>query len=565
MQSSPVRRSWRPALLGAAALALAVLAGGIVWPGRDDAFAPETLRAFSPETRPESGRTLFDYAGVLDHYEEGAHGFLRRMSERFHIEAMIVTLQAMPAQTYLEALAADLVNRWRIGGEFEGRGLLLLLVEQDRQVKLEVTYELEDVFTDAFSGYIEDLQLRPYYLAGDIGTGLVAVMEELEHRARLKQQGEYTPGAIARLDAELLAGGAGARRSLGRYDEEPGHAAATGERSAQGARSPREAWEIILTKWAGKGADIDVDVYTEMTRMAMGDPDEPDPRIRRALPHWQGAEYQVLQDSEHAVIWFGNIKGWHNAPFLFCQTPAGWKFDIVHQRRLVVMGEDPDWMIEQGDYPYVALLGDAPQSTGKDLPLAAEDHYHCRDDAEFARQIRALEKAHQKAPDDVGVLMSLARLNVIAGRRPAHVQPLLDRLRRLAAGNADVHRYAAIYNVDTFLQYKTALRDMQAYVALRPDDAFGHNFIGFLHYRLGDYESSIKSLERAVEKAPDNVYAWSLLARDYALLYRKAGSGASRRRYREQSLAMLQRAASSPTPDAARVAWLRAWLQRRLR
>ena len=559
-----MRRGRRLVVLGVVGTVFLTLAGVRLWHGRDDALDPSPLRAFSLDHRPQSGRYLFDYAGNLEHYEEGVHRFLRRMSERFHIEAVIVTLPAMPVQTSPETLAVDLVNRWRIGGGFEGRGLLLLLVEQDKQVKLEVTYELEDVFTDAFTGYIEDLQLRPYYLADDIGNGLVAVMEELEQRAALKRQGEYSPGVIARLDAELLAGGAGARRSLGRYEKEREAAEAAVGGSGKGAGSPQEAWSVMLAKWAGEGSDIDVDVYTALTRLAMSDPDHADPRTRRSLPHWRNADYQVLQDGEHAVIWFGNVKGWDNAPFLFCRTPTGWKFDIVHQRRLVVMGENPDWMIEQGDYPYVGLLGGARQSTGKDLPLRAEDRYSCRDDAETARRIMALEKAHEDSPADIGVLISLVRLNVITGRRPAHVAPLIKRLRKLAPNDPEVYRYAAIYNVNTFFQYKTALKDMQAYVGLRPDDALGYNFTGFLYYRLGDYEASIEALERAVVVAPDNVYAYSLLARDYALLYRKADADSSRQRYREQSLAMLKKAAGSPTPDSARVARLRGWLARRL-
>ena len=223
-----MQRGWRLAILGAVGVVLIALVWVKFWPGSDNAIELTPLRPFSLDSRPQSNRYLFDYAGSLVHYEEGVHRFLRRMSERFHIEALIITLTVMPAQTYLEALAVDLVNRWRIGSGFERRGLLLLLVEQDRQVKLEVTYELEDVFTDAFTGYVEDLQLRPYYLADDIGTGLVAVMEELEQRAQLKQQGEYTPGVIARLDEELLAGGAGARRSLQRYEKDRKSAAVDG-------------------------------------------------------------------------------------------------------------------------------------------------------------------------------------------------------------------------------------------------------------------------------------------------------------------------------------------------
>lgn len=161
-------------------------------------------------------------------------------------------------------------------------------------------------------------------------------------------------------------------------------------------------------------------------------------------------------------------------------------------------------------------------------------------------------------------MLALARLNVITGRRPNHVTPLLQRLRELVPNQPAVYKYSAIYNVNSFFQYETALKDMEIYRKLRPDDVFGHNFIGFLHYRLGNYQASIESLERAIELAPDNVYAYSLLARDYALLYRQAKSPLSRQRYRDQSLAMLEKAVNTPTADTIRVARLRSWLERRL-
>ena len=201
--------------------------------GQEGDGLPDDLASFSLDERPQTDRFLFDYAGALRHYEEGAHRYLDRLGSRFHIEALIVSLPALPQGHSLETLAADLVNHWRIGADHEGRGLLLLLVDGSKQVKLEVGYALEDVFTDAFSGYVEDLQLGPYYRAGDVGTGLVAVMEMLEERAQIKQQGDYTPELIAQTDAELLAGGAGARRDLRDYAQ----AAATGPATPAGSRS----------------------------------------------------------------------------------------------------------------------------------------------------------------------------------------------------------------------------------------------------------------------------------------------------------------------------------------
>ena len=85
---------------------------------------------------------------------------------------------------------------------------------------IEVSYELENVFTDIFCGHIEDKQLRAYFLNDQVEIGLVAVLEEIEKRAQIKHQANYTVAGIDLLDAELLSGGAGAKRQLTEYQQE---------------------------------------------------------------------------------------------------------------------------------------------------------------------------------------------------------------------------------------------------------------------------------------------------------------------------------------------------------
>jgi tetratricopeptide (TPR) repeat protein len=540
-----------------------VIAAALSWwfIGQEDDGLPDGLASFSLHERPQSDRFLFDYAGALRHYEEGAHRYLDRLGSRFHIEALIVSLPALPQGYSLETLTVDLVNHWRIGADHEGRGLLLLLVDETKQVRLEVGYALEDVFTDAFSGYVEDLQLGPYYRAGDVGTGLIAVMEMLEERAQIKRQGEYTPDLIAQADAELLAGGAGARRDLTDYSQ----AAPAGASTPAGrrARSPEEAWQIMLRKWAGEGADIDVDVYTEMTRVAMGDANRPDPRTLRWLDHWRNADYQVLRRGDHAVIWFGAVDGWENSPFLFCETGDGWRFDIVWQRRLVVMAENPKWQVMQGPFPYIGLMGEAWQSTGKDLPLKADDLYQCAQDTAIAARMAELKQLLAQDPDDAAAAIELMRLNVITDQRPRLVRPLIDRAKELAPGSAEPFKYAAMYNVNSVFQYRTALEETEHYIERRPNDPLGHDMKGFMLYRLGKYKDSIDALDRAVELDPDDGYAYALMARAYTMLARKAAVLA-RRHYRNRAQEMRKKAQGVPIPDVQRLAWLDRWLQRML-
>jgi len=543
--------------------AVVVIGATLAWlfiQSEDDGL-PEDLVAFSLEARPQSDRYLFDYAGALEHYEEGAHRYLEHLGSRFHIEALIVSVPALPQGHSLETLAVDLANSWRIGEEQEGRGLLLLLVDKTKQVKLEVGYALEDVFTDAFSGYVEDLQLGPYYRAGDVGTGLIAVMEMLEERAQIKDQGDYTPDTIARADAALLAGGAGARRNLARYGDDSASVAVSP--SGRGARSPEEAWQIMLTKWAGEGSDIDLDVYTEMTRLAMGDADKPDPRTLKWLDHWRNADYQVLREGDHAVIWFGDIDGWENSPFLFCNPGDGWKLDIVWQRRLVVMAENPKWQVMQGPYPYVNLMHEAWQSTGKDLPLGPEDLYLCADDTKIATRMAELERAIETNPRDAAAAIELLRLSANANRRPKVVHPLIRRAKQLAPERPEPWKYSALYNVTAFFQYRTALEDIERYIELRPEDTFGHDMKGFLLYRLGKYKKSIDALEHAVELDPDDGYAYAIMARDWTMLARKA-KGLNKEHYRDSALEMQEKAEGVSAPDGQRLAWLKSWMRRRL-
>ncbi|MDH3526001.1 MAG: TPM domain-containing protein [Gammaproteobacteria bacterium] len=548
-------------------VSVAVIAGGfalLVGHHTQKAREPAELPDFSLAQRPQGDRYLFDYAHLLEHYTEGSEKYLHRIAQRFHMEAVIVSLPDLGQAGNIEELAVDIVNHWEIGRDHEGRGLLLLLVNEEKQVKLEVAYELEDVFTDAFTGYIEDLQLKPYFLRDDLGTGLIAVMEELEQRARLKHQSNYTPGVIAQLDAALLAGGAGAKRRLARYRETESLPDTPSSELTDGAATPQEAWRTMLTKWDGKGKQLKADIYTEMTKLAMGDQNNPEKRTLSALAHWKSADFQVLQDGDHAVIYFGNVKGWNNAPFLFCNTSGGWKFDIVHQRRLVVMDQNPDWKVEQGNYPYVNLLDQVPQSTGKDLPVDQEDLYSCARDKDIADEIRALEQRNASDPDNFGVVMALARLNVITGRRPNHVNPLIKQAKRLDPASAEPYKYSAIYNVNTFFQYQTALKEIEAYIDRRPDDVFGYNFLGFLHYRLGEYKKSVDALEKAVNISGDNAYAYALMARDYALLYSSTSAIDPRRaRYKKAALDMLSKAEAVSAPETLRIKWLKSWLHRR--
>ena len=167
------------------------------------------------QARPQKEGAIFDYVGIMADVEESARRYLETIKTRYGIEILIVALPSLENRYTVNDAAAEMFTRWEIGKACDGRGILLLFVDDEKRVKLEVSYDLEDVFTDAFTGHIQDVQLQPRYTAGQLAVGFIAVMEALESRAQVKYGGNYTPAGIAKLDLAYLSQGAGALGEIG--------------------------------------------------------------------------------------------------------------------------------------------------------------------------------------------------------------------------------------------------------------------------------------------------------------------------------------------------------------
>ena len=260
---------------------------------------------------------VYDYAGILADIQESTEHYLNILKTDYAIEAVVVTSKALPPSHTIESFAAELFSNWTIGQKTDGRGILLLLSEQEKLIKLEISYELEDVFTDIFCGHIEDKQLKAYFLSDQIDIGMVAVMEEIEQRAQIKHQAEYTVADIDQLDTELLSGGAGAKRRLTEYQTET--VSPVGQNYPAGS-SPEEAWQTLIRSWQNKVRDPNLGVYTQITRLAYRDfQNLPDSRYEEDVQTYKNKPYEVLKNSRYAVIFFGKQEGWENAP-LFVWT-----------------------------------------------------------------------------------------------------------------------------------------------------------------------------------------------------------------------------------------------------
>ena len=496
---------------------------------------------------PKRGsRLLLDEANLLSDISESIEKYLNLIREDYGVEVVLVTLPTIGADETLKEAAARLFTEWDIGRDYNGQGLLLMLTAQDKEVRLEVGSALEHVFTDLFTGHIETKQLKSYYLSGQLETGLVAVVEEIEARAQLVSRDLADAAAIGSRDQRFLSAGGGADVDLEEFQEET---VRTKNRIYPAGNSPEEAWRTLIDSWRDKNRNPDIAVYTPITRLIYRDFTHlPDRRFEEDVRTWGTKPFEIISDGRYAVVFFGNKKGWDNAPFLFCRTEEGWQFDMVHQRKLVRMGRAPAWGIERGEHPYMALMSRCPYWMGQDIPLADTDVYSVAGDKQTAARIIFLESRLDSGVEDFATLYELGRLYTITSMGQKRLS-FLNRARSMRPDHPDVLKFLAIAHVDSNYQYETALPLLQRYVELRGEDSFGYFFLGYIYLMLNQPEQSIKVLKEGLALDPDDIYGLCKLARAYL----DRGGKGDRDRAEEIFHRLMAIA-----PDHIRVGWLQS-------
>jgi tetratricopeptide (TPR) repeat protein len=510
--------------------------------------------------RPRTKGLIHDYVGVMKNVKESSNAYLKNIRNRYGIEILIVTLPGLSGKRTVNETAAELFSNWKIGKDVHGRGILVLLVDDVKEVKLEVGFDLEDVFTDLFTGYIEDQQLQPYYNAGELAIGVIAMLEELEARAQVEQKGLYSLSEISRLDAPYLSQGAGARQALEKNTRQLEFSGEVNQRYPAG-QTPEDAWLIMIQAWQDRVRDPYLGVYTAVARLGFRDyTTVSDAYLKDQYKTYAFKSYRILQNGPYAVVSFGKKDGWDNAPFLLCRTPAGWQFDLVHQRRFIRMGKAPHWGVEFSEYPYMELLMDSFQFHGQDIPLSEQDRYTIDRDIEYANRILQYEALFREDPKNFDTALELGRLYAITAMGRKGIK-ILNTAAALCPDDPRPYKYLAVAHVDAHYQYDTALKVLNRYVQLTPKDSFGYKFKGYLHYRKKDYRKAADAFEKALSLNPDDCYAHFYLAYTYAGLYEEAMKLNPRRKtYKERFYDHVDRTRSFFEAHPLRVQKLNQWL-----
>jgi uncharacterized protein len=137
--------------------------------------------------RPESW--VNDYANVLSNSEkQNLDAMLSGLETRSSNQIFIALFKTMPENYYLEDFAVKLYEKWKPGLADQDNGILMVIFIDDRKIRIEVGYGLEDVVTDAQSGAVIRDFIAPHFQTGDYYGGIKAALDVLIPAAEGKYQ-----------------------------------------------------------------------------------------------------------------------------------------------------------------------------------------------------------------------------------------------------------------------------------------------------------------------------------------------------------------------------------------
>jgi len=113
-----------------------------------------------------------DFAGIMNSSNrQQLESILSEFKDKTGIEIVVVTVRDMGGldeNTY----AVELFKEWGIGSKERNDGLLILVAEQERRLRIEVGYGLEHIITDGTAGEIRDRYMTPYLKNNDWDSGI---------------------------------------------------------------------------------------------------------------------------------------------------------------------------------------------------------------------------------------------------------------------------------------------------------------------------------------------------------------------------------------------------------
>ena len=108
---------------------------------------------------------------IPEETERSIEDKLRSFEEESGAQITVLTIESLEGDV-LEEFSLRVAETWGLGRKGIDDGVLLLVAKNDRKMRIEVGYGLEERLTDLQSGRILNHILRPFFRRGEFGAGI---------------------------------------------------------------------------------------------------------------------------------------------------------------------------------------------------------------------------------------------------------------------------------------------------------------------------------------------------------------------------------------------------------
>lgn len=128
---------------------------------------------------PAPNRLVFDSADLLGpQVEERLESFLEDFERSGSNQLVVATFPSLEGEA-LEDLTLRIAEAWKPGYKDRDNGAMLFVFKDDRAIRIEVGYGLEDRLTDAVSATIIHREMIPRFREGKFEEGIIAAVDAM--------------------------------------------------------------------------------------------------------------------------------------------------------------------------------------------------------------------------------------------------------------------------------------------------------------------------------------------------------------------------------------------------
>lgn len=166
----------RRALMAIAVIAMAAAIAGVLLQAAPVAGAPRY------PAKPVPPRLMNDTASMLTSSErESIESRLLALNQATGAQFTVVTVPSLGGVS-ADEFAVTLFEKWGIGESGKDNGLLLLIAEEEHELKFETGYGLEGDLPDSYLGRVVDEALVPNFRDGNPANGILEAADRITAR-----------------------------------------------------------------------------------------------------------------------------------------------------------------------------------------------------------------------------------------------------------------------------------------------------------------------------------------------------------------------------------------------